>query len=360
MVTMQHQSTFNAPMLPRGERLANSCPTRAAILRGVRCRDFPHSPSSFCRFGVEYRKECSPGRVANTFGEMMIPDHPANVQIFDRDVVKFLDELKACFVEKVETPPFDIQMLLRLKSRSFTSVVTASFLPTDGALRGLQPSRRAPQVLRVRNLLARRVRREVLNANVNADARACLGNVPALIAFNAETDVPTINLMLDGDGFNCAFDGAREPDAATADFRERQLVAFQLPARLQKGERIIAILISESRIARFLSCFDPAEKAVESLLYSLQSILQDLTMNESHVQAFGFDVGQLVSLIEVVERDARHLVGVSSLLNGGVVQLTAQCKRGSQLLVNRPRDTQLILERLSHGPQYSAHRDEAA
>ena len=137
---MQNESTFNAPMLTSGKRFAYSCTTLAAILGGERRRNFPHSPPSFFRFGVEYRKESSPCRVTDAFGEMMILDHPTDVQNFDRDVVELSDQLKRDFVQEVEPLPLDSQMLLCQSSCSLSSVVAAAFLPTDGALRGLQSS----------------------------------------------------------------------------------------------------------------------------------------------------------------------------------------------------------------------------
>src|SRR3982751_4076858 len=105
---MQHQSTFDAPMLSCGERLTNPRSTRAALLRSKRRRNFPHSPSSFFRFGREDQEECSPGCVTNAFGEMMILDHPANLQLFYRNVVELADQCQADFVQKVEPLPLDL------------------------------------------------------------------------------------------------------------------------------------------------------------------------------------------------------------------------------------------------------------
>ena len=336
MVSMQHQSTFNAPMLTSSEPLTNPRAARAAILTGVGRRNFPHSPSSLFRFGVEYRKESAPCRVTNTFGETMMLDHPANVQIFNRDVVKLSDHLQADFVQEVESLPFNSQMLLCQKVRRFTSVLTASFLSADTTLRGLQPSFSLTQMLRVGNGHARRERGEALNANVNADTRARLRNIAAKVTFDAEANVPTVNLLFERHGLNRALNRTRETHATTADFRERQLVAFKLPARLRKGERMIAVKVSETWIACFFTFFDPSEKGVKAFLYALQSILQDLTVDRGNIGTRFFDFRQLVGLGLVVERDARYTVSGSPLLQRGVVQLTAHVEGGGQLLVHRP------------------------
>lgn len=349
MVSMQNQSTFNAPMLTSSEHLTDSCATRAAILTGVRRWNFPHSPSSLFRFGREYRKESAPCRVTNTFGEMMILDHPANVQRFNRDVVKLSDELQADFVQEVEPLPLNSQMLLCQKVRCFTAVLTASFPSADATLRDLQPSFSLTQMLRVGDSHARRERGEALKANVQTDTRARLRNIAAKVTFDAEANVPTVNLLFERHGLNRALYGTRETHATTADFRERQLVAFKFPSRLRKGERMIAIFVPETWIACFFTFFDPSEKGVKAFLYALQSILQDLTVDGGDIGTRFFDVRQLVGLGLVVERDAGRLVSIAPLLQRGVVQLMAHVEGGGQLLVHRPRDPQLVLECLSHG-----------
>lgn len=345
---MRDKPTTYAPMLPRGESFSSSCAARAAILRGERRRNFPDSPASFFRFTFEYREESSPTSVRNAFGKMMILDHAFDIQFFSRDVVKLSDEFETRFVRQVQPLTLNFQVLFGQQARGLTAVVAAALLPTHVSLRGLQPFFSLAQMLRVRNLLACRERGEVLNANVHADTRARLWDVAALVTFNAKADIPAVNLALECDRLNRAFNGAREAQVTTTDFRERQLVAREFPAALRKGERIITILVSEARIAGFLSGFDSAEETVKGFLHALQCVLQDLTVNRCDIGTLLLDFRQLVGLVVVVERDARHLVSVSPLLQRSVVEFAADGKRGGQLLVNRPRDPQLILERLSH------------
>ena len=348
MVTVTDKATTDAPMLTSRQPLSHSCATRAALLRGECCRNFPHSSASLCRFAFKYRKESSPTSIRDAFGQVMIFHHAANVQLFHRDVIKLADELQTCLVREVQPLPFDFQVLFCQQARRLPPIVTAALLPTHVALRRLQSSFGVAQMVRVRDGRARRERGEVLQADIYADTCARLWQVAALITCNAKRDVPAVNFSLNGDGLNRPFYGTGEAHATTPYLGERQLVAHNLPPRLRKSERIIAVFVPEARIAGLLSSFDSAEETVEGLLHALESVLQDLAVHGGQIQTLLFDVGQLVGLALVVERDARLSVGVSPLLQSGVVQLAADVQRSGQLLLNRARDSQLVLEGFAH------------
>jgi hypothetical protein len=306
-------------MLPCGETLTKPRPAPAALLRGVRRPYFPHSPPSLFRFGRQYQQESSPGCVTNTFGEVMVLDHPANLQIFDREVIKLSDQRQAHLVQEVEPLPFDLQVLTRQKADSFTTVVAPAMLPADASLCRFQSSRRTAQVLWVGDGRARRKGSELLNSKIYADTRARLCEVATLVAFDAERDIPAVNFSLDSEGLDSAFYRTGEAHATTADFREVKLVAFKFSARLRIGERIIAILVSKTWIACFLTRFDSMEEGVESLLDALQSVLQDLAVGGGNVRTLTPYVWQLIGLMIIADRDARLPISVTPLSQRSIV-----------------------------------------
>ena len=85
-------------------------------------------PASVLSFAFRYREKAPPAHVADCLGETAILDHPANVQIFDRDRVKSSDQVGRDLVVKILTTARHFQMrlghfdsLLRATLRSLLS-----------------------------------------------------------------------------------------------------------------------------------------------------------------------------------------------------------------------------------------------
>src|SRR5258706_11153817 len=87
LVAVQHQPTGVADMDTNGERFFHPFATPAAILRGERRRNRHHSTPGPCCLGFEDGTECGPPSIADALGELMIPDHVADLQIFQIDRV---------------------------------------------------------------------------------------------------------------------------------------------------------------------------------------------------------------------------------------------------------------------------------
>jgi hypothetical protein len=92
-----------------------------AILRRVRWIHFDHCSTSFFRFEDHDLDELSPSRVTDALGQMMVPDHPLDVQIFHFDALVLIDQLSRFFEMKIASLTFHLQTLLLKQSNRFPS-----------------------------------------------------------------------------------------------------------------------------------------------------------------------------------------------------------------------------------------------
>jgi hypothetical protein len=113
-------------------------------------------------------------------------------------------------------------------------------------------------------------------------------------------------------------------DSHVADFREAQLAVFDREAGLSIGERIVSFVRTEARKTCFLLCLDAPKESVKRLLYSLENVLQDLTMDARDIFTNLFDVWQLVRLLNVTDRLSFKPVCVAPFLQTRVVEFAQQ------------------------------------
>jgi len=355
MVTMKHKSTLNTTMLAHGERLADSVATTTAILRRERRIDESYHPASIFRFASVDIQKRIPGGVRDTFGEMMILHHPRDVQRFKRKAIELAQQIKRAFVKEIMPLTLYFQVLFGKKFAGFPTIAATKFLPRDATPGGLQTPFSLSQILRILNLCARRKSSEGFNANIYANTLSSFRNVAATVFFDGKDDVPPIGFALDGAGLNRACNGAREAEAATADLGERQLVALEAKTLLRIGEGIIARLGTKARIAGRLSRFSATEESEKRFVEATQSILSDLAINRRHICVYLPHVSQFAALFGVADALACHAVGISSVLQTGVIQIAADSKRSLKDLSYMLGCPYLVFIRL-HRAKHTLHQ----
>jgi hypothetical protein len=110
MVTTYYNPALPAFVDTHVERHFLSVTTLAANLACVsRVYSFKR-PASVLSFAFRHLEKASPGYIADCLGEMAIPDHPAYVQIFDRDRVKASDQIGRNFVVEILATARDFQV----------------------------------------------------------------------------------------------------------------------------------------------------------------------------------------------------------------------------------------------------------
>src|ERR1051326_4162721 len=126
MITMCNKTTSNTSMFALRETFLDAITTLAAILRTERGRYFHKLTPSVCGFGLSYRYERVPACISNTFCQMMIFQHPGNIQIFKCYLIIFFDQLKRFFMMKIIALALNFQVLASYFINRLLAVVTAT------------------------------------------------------------------------------------------------------------------------------------------------------------------------------------------------------------------------------------------
>jgi putative transposase len=299
-----------------------------AILRRVRRIHLDYLSAGAFSLARKDQDELAPSRVTDALGEMMIPDHPSHVQIFDGNRVKLSHDIERSLVVKVRALASYLLVLLRQQIGCFSSSLRSLLTSGDFALSSLQLRFGLTQKFRVLNHLARRESGEILNPDIYANRVARLRKESALVLFNCKDHIPTIHIALDHAGLDYPLDRTGEADATRTNFRQVKLVAFETKAALRIGEGIVPRSGLESRIPRRFAILHAAKEGVEGLIHAAQGVLKNLAMNPAHVLTDLFDLRKLDGLGVIIDRNAVDPVGVTTFLQGGVVQLAAKVERG--------------------------------
>ena len=93
MITAYYKSALCAFVDTNSERHLLPVTTFAANLARVSWIYSFKRPASVFSFAFRHREKAPPSHIADCSGETAILDHPANVQIFDRDRVKSSDQI---------------------------------------------------------------------------------------------------------------------------------------------------------------------------------------------------------------------------------------------------------------------------
>ncbi len=206
MITMRNKTAVDATVLSYRKRLAHATAALGAVLRRIGRVHQNHFTASIRSFACEDPDELVPARVTDAFGEMVIPDHPAHVQIFDGDVIVTSNHIQRRLVVKVGTLPFDMQVLPRQNIDCLPAPVAALVLSArNGALCSLEFTFGGAVMFRVFNSLAIGDGGKALYPEVYPRRLPGLRDEAGLIAFNGKHDIPAIGFSFDCAGFDRAF-----------------------------------------------------------------------------------------------------------------------------------------------------------
>jgi hypothetical protein len=174
------------------------------ILACVFGADFHNGLGGVFSLVLQNQKELSPSGVSNHTGKMVIPEHPAYVQIFNINRIKAANEGIGRFVLEVQPGSFYAQMGFRqqdfclctafaLLARQFAVLVSAS-TAFQSFLRLADARLRFFEVTRIGNRgMVIRERSELLDADIYPDIHACFGKRLRL-DFTGNGGVPAIRL----------------------------------------------------------------------------------------------------------------------------------------------------------------------
>jgi hypothetical protein len=323
MVTTYYKPALSAFVDTHRERHFLFVTASAAYLARVFWRDSFKLPASLFSFAFRHCEKASPSYIADCLGEMAIPDHPANVQIFHRDRVIASDQIGRNLVVEILPTPRDFQMrfgdfdsLLRTPSRSL-------LFARKPPLLSLQIIQRVLVMARVLDLFAVRECGEGRNADIYPDS---LSGWRQGFGFRHLTDqkrIPTINAARDPNLFALSFNWAGEPDTTASNSGNCEFVAFDWARSdflVFLRKRVIAVFALESGKAGVPSALNALKEALESFVNTFKRVLLNCPQMAFH---FGqcASVRQMARLLSVTEGGARDPVTGNPLGKGGVVDL---------------------------------------
>lgn len=280
----------------------------AAILAGVRGVHFFKRPSSVFSFGFRYVEKVPPRHVIDGFGEMVVLDHPVDVQGFNLDSVEAVYNIPRNFMVKVFSTIGDALMFERNYPPGFAPVRAAFDFAGKFTLRLCQFGSGFLQVARVGDGFTVRQSGKICYARVNPDTQAGNRQRRGFFHLAHQADVPTAGTSGNSQLFNRAFNFTREAHAATTNTRHKQFVALQraFMARVNLlAETIVAVFAFESGKAGFLfTLFQSAKESVKSQVQSFQHVGLDVPVTIQDVGQFFLGLSQLSGLFVEIERFA--------------------------------------------------------
>src|SRR5581483_7827060 len=272
------------------EALGYARPTAATILAGIGGWHGDDPTPGACCLGFEDGTELRPARITDALGEMAVPYHVGDPQIFEIDGVVLAQQHERRLV--VEVRALALHLLMRLaKAAHRLAAPFAALLAAAHPFVGLgELLLRFAVVTRILDRFPISGDEEHLQAYVYARLasggwQGLRGNISA-----RDDGIPPIRFFGDRDGFGRAFQRARPAHGDASDLaqHEKAVIESRAVAILLVGETVIAVAPLE---ARCLPSFHPAEERLIGLVQSRQDILQDLRVDVSVFRERRFQVG---------------------------------------------------------------------
>jgi hypothetical protein len=311
----------------------------AALLRRVGRVDFEEPSASFCRFAGEVIKELRPCRIGNTFGQTMIVNHSVDMQIFNTDGSKRVDNPSALLVGEIVASPFDAFMHPS-DHLAMPAPLVGAFLQAGVFVLNLRQGLFfVAEEARIGNFLPGGEGGKGFESNINADGERVVLQLLGL-ADHRKGDGPFSSRgAMNGTGFDGAFDLSMIHHFDAANLREAHaIIVGETEARLGIGDAIVASVSLKARKSRLLTRFTASEEGFVGQIDTHRDILQDLGMNlfEQGVLLFQHRIGLL--LLEAREGNAIAFVGSVTHFQQLIIQDAAHfemCLKRSLLFFRR-------------------------
>ncbi len=220
----------------------------------------------------------------------------------------------------------------RLSSLGITTVTTVTTVagvtraPGQATLGLSKPFLAVSEVARVVYLLSVRKVSEMLKPNVDAHRLTLVGRWVKLI-LNRKARVPMLPVLTvspDSDSLDLPTNRTIHLELEYPNLGESEPVVVQGPTRLGVGETVIPTPSLETRITT------PLEERFERSVYPVKDILQSLAVHVRKVRSDLFTLHESGGLLSKADTIASHAISIPPVLEGCVVQLTAQVEVVSQ------------------------------
>jgi hypothetical protein len=355
MVSINNQSAIAASIGSYGQRHPALMTTSRASRRcpvGIHHLD---PSASLFRFVNDDGNELRPTGVMNAIRQMMVLDHPFDIQIFEFDDTIFLGKFGCLFEMMISTLPSHVLMPPGQQANGFLSSPAPSFAARNSSLRRPQFALCLTMILRIRNSIVIRQMGKCLETHINPNRDIRSKNNNFLFnLLDREYCVPAIGFAFDRTSFDDPDDRSRQKDFDAADLRQMQVFRLLIEPKsaLFVGERVVSGTGTKARETRDLTFSDSAKEMLKRQINAPQGFLDDLRMNSCEARVFQFDLRQLLLLIAFRNGDAGHPISVSALLKRGVIKFAKRDQPRFEDCDNLSGRLQFVLEGF-HGSNYT-------
>jgi len=334
----------------QGHLLAMS--TAATCLTRIGRIDFDNLSASFFRFARQLSKEGRPGGICNAFGKTMVMGHAVDMQVFNTDDAKAINDLATFLMGEIVTsecyPFMDTSNNLAMLATERSPLGEFGML----ALHTCQGLLFFPEEARISYLFSIGKSSERLQANIYAHLGSDRAKSFRLI-LDREGAIPfSCRATSDGTGFDFALDGSMVDHLDAPNLGEGYTVIMRdTETTLREGEGVVSALSLETREARFFSMLsDTSEEGLERQINAYGNILKDLRMHGIEGRAFLFQDRKARLLLETGERNTIAFIGRFPHFKQVIIQPTALFKGLVELLLLLLRWKQTVRKHFQQVP----------
>ncbi len=299
----------------------------ATILCRVGRVDFDELSASFCRFARELFKELRPCRITDAQRKAMIVNHTIDMQIFNTDDSKLIDDLSRVLVREVLAPPPDSFVDTRNHLAMAAPFFRAFFQFRVFALDLCQCLFLLTKEARVGNLFPAGKGCKGFQTHINPNGVRIFWQ-PLSFMLNRKGDVPFARRgAMNGAGFERAFDRAMIHHFERANLGKTDpIVMGDAEPTLRIGETIIAVVSLKTREAGFFARLAASKEGFEGQIETNRNVLQDLRMHSTHGWALLFQNRIRLELLKAGQRNTIALVAGLTHFEQMIIQKTALFK----------------------------------
>lgn len=284
---MNFEPTARTSMHPNSKSLRNISSTVTTYLRSaiwIHTDDF--ATSAFCLV-AKHLDELIPTGIRYRFSEMMIMDHPIDIQLFDSDETILVNETSTKFMEEIHPLVSDLFMASGNFDPCFTSVIASFDFTTKPSLQSFESSFRLDKASRVFDLCSIGEAGEPFQSNINTRLFISIRMPDSLscIILNRKTGIPFARLHpFDSQRLDVTFDRSMHHDRNVPNFGNMNpSIGNEFEASMNTalwiGDAFVEFLDSgETNFNMFslLPFFDSAKEILVSLDNPISNVLQHL------------------------------------------------------------------------------------
>ena len=240
----------------------------------------------------------------NTFGQLRVPYHVGNLQIFNRDPIESLNKIQRDFVVKVPAGTLNLQVTESETLSGFHPIPGTPSLRRQDTLRATKRPFRSSKIAGIQDLFSIRERGKGLDPDIHADPFTGFSLWLRHRNIRDQESIPTIRAMNDAKMLYPALNGTRQPHTYLPYTWNSQHISLEracLPLVDLLRERSRSRCRLEARKARCLPMTHAPEECLERTIQLLESILLNapLTISDPWQRA-GFC--QFARLFKIADR----------------------------------------------------------